>query len=359
MARGILDRAESFFGRGMYLEAVRLLEPMVVHYRDSARFYRVLGLSCLHANDPGGASTYLRRAQQLSPGDVDVRLALAVVDLRKRDVVSSVQAYLSVLEDDPKNRIAALGLEMIRGLKDDDAVSGLVDSERLKKLYPGKRAIPVRALGAAALAAAACCAVALLAFLLPKAIPPRARERPGMASLKLADGERDSPIGQATSASYILTEREALASYDRALKAFADYRDNLAVREANLILGSNASDYLKAKAKALKSYAKAPTFADIRDVPTFDDVIAKPALHEGCVVAWKGLAANLKPAGDSTALDFLVGYHDKKVLKGLIHAVAAADSGIGPDDPVELLAYVRLEPAGPWLEVISVHELSY
>jgi tetratricopeptide (TPR) repeat protein len=359
MGKGILDRAESLYSRGRYLEAVRLLEPMVVHFRESFRFYRTLGLSCLNANDPGGASTYLRRARQLSPGDIDTRLALAALDIRRRDMVDAVQGYLDILEEDPGNRIASLGLETIRKLKDDDGVAGLVDADALKRLFPRTRGIPRRTVfGVLSITGGAVILIALV-FFLPRAIPRREEGRPGMSSLTLGQTQREEAIGPVGSAIFILTEKEALASYDSAVKAFGEYRDNISVREANRLLRSNASAYLKAKAEAIKSYAKTPSFSDIRDVPSLQEVLSAPLIYEGCAVAWKGLAANIKKSRDKDTFDFLVGYNDKKVLSGIVPAAAPPGSAIDTDAPLELLAFIRIEPSGPWLDVISIHDLSY
>ena len=54
MARTALDRAEKLFASGRFAELVSLLEPQVPVYRESQRFYYLLGSSCLGQGTPAG-----------------------------------------------------------------------------------------------------------------------------------------------------------------------------------------------------------------------------------------------------------------------------------------------------------------
>jgi tetratricopeptide (TPR) repeat protein len=360
MASGIVDRAERLFRKGRYTEVARILEPLIVHYRESFRFYRLLGLSCLYANDPGGASTYLRRALQLSPGSLEVKLALAAVDLRRRELRSAVSAYLEILDADPKNRLAALGLDTIRKTEGDDQWAAFIDSGGLKKLYPrdSRQALALSA-KIALFIALGCAAAFGLRYAIPIVAERLSATRPGLAPLRLSENERTNPIGATGTASFILTEKEVLKTYDAALSYFASYRDNAAIREANRLINSNAADFMKQKAMTLKGYAREPSFSETKDVPRFYEVLSEPLLYEGCAVIWKGLAANVNRGGETIAFDFLVGYQDKKRLEGIMPSRAQAQAVVEADAPLEILAVIRRDSSGPWLEVRSIHDLSY
>ena len=81
-----LQDIRKLFLRKKYAAVVRLLEPEVYRFRDSLLYYRLLGLSCLHLQDGGGALSYLNRALQIKEDDVDSLLGLAAVHLKKRNV---------------------------------------------------------------------------------------------------------------------------------------------------------------------------------------------------------------------------------------------------------------------------------
>jgi tetratricopeptide (TPR) repeat protein len=359
MGRSLLETAERDYRRRRYAQAIRRLEPMVMQYRESSAFYRLLGMACLQANDQGGAQTYLRRALQLQPGDRDCRLGLAAIDLRRRDIQSALRAYLDIIDEDPKDKLARRGLESIRRMADESSLSAFIESGAVRALYPTLPARPARVILIAAFIIFAACALWLGYMGIRALVQGRRELRSGARELVLSPDELAAPLGQAQAALYRFTQEEALSTYQKALKLFSEYRDNLAVREANRILNSNASEALRAKAALIKDYAREPSFSDIKDVPGFSDVYTSPALYESCAVAWKGVAANLAIVEGKTAFDLMVGYHDRKRLEGIIPCRGAQAGAFGPDEPIEVLAYVRTGAQGPWLEVLAVHLLAY
>jgi tetratricopeptide (TPR) repeat protein len=360
MARTALDRAERLFAAGRYTELVTLLEPQVPVYRESQRFYYLLGTACLRAGDPGGSLTYLKRAEQLGPANSETMLALAALSVRRGESEKAIEYYLRILEDKPGDRKARACLGILRKDAGPEGLARLVETGRIARLYPGGRAIP-RFVLPGLLILAACCALffawpglSSLAYDLSR---PRTA-RPEVAAVDLSVLERDSPVVTGGSFRYILTEKEALASFDRAKDYFQAYRDNAAMIEINRLLGSNASSAVKAKAKALASFVGKPDFRTIKDAPSYAQVSADPQLYDGCSIAWKGMAANVRPGSDAggLAFDFLVGYQDKKKLEGLIPA-RMSGAEVPMDRALELLAVVKADGRSASLDCVAVHEL--
>jgi tetratricopeptide (TPR) repeat protein len=367
MARTALDRAESLYRSGRYAELVTLLEPQLPVYRESQRFYYLLGSACLRSGDPGGGLTYLKRSEQLSPANPETMLALAALAVRRGESEKAIEYYLRILEDRPGDRRARRCLAILRKEGGSEGLARLLETGRIEKLYPGRRALPRFILPVLA-ALVACAALYLLwplgVSLVESATRPRAA-RPEVAAVALSGAERDSPVVTGGSFRYVLTEKQALSGFEKAKDYFQDYRDNAALVEINRLLGSNASAGLKEKAKSLRAFVGKPDFRTIRDAPSYAEVQADPALYDGCSVDWKGMAANVRagPAAQvgtdagSLAFDFLVGYQDKKRLDGLVPARM-----IGGDVPVdralEILAVLRAGGGAFSMDCAAIHELT-
>jgi tetratricopeptide (TPR) repeat protein len=362
MARTALDRAERLFAAGRYAELVSLLEPQVPVYRESHRFYYLLGSSCLRTGDPGGGLTYLKRAEQLSPTNRETMLALAALSVRKGETQKAIEYYLRVLEDKPGDRRARTCLAILRKEGSPEGVARLIETGRIERLYPGRPRLLRFAVPLAALLVAA----ALLYFAWPigrslaETLLRQRVTRPEVAAVALSRAETDTPVVTGGSFRCILTEKEALASFERAKDRFQAYRDNAALVEINRLLNSNASEGLKAKAKSLKAFVGKPDFRTVKDAPTFADVQRESWLYEGCSVVWRGMAANLRPddrvGTGATAFDFLVGYQDKKKLEGIVPA-AIAGAEVPVDRALELLGLIRVDGASFSLDCSAIHEL--
>jgi tetratricopeptide (TPR) repeat protein len=361
MASSFLDRAASLAARGKNAELVALLEPQLPLYRDSKRFYLLLGIACLRAGDASGAWTYLKRAEQLEAGDPLAMLGLAALHLRRGETERAAALYLAVLEKKPRDRLALEALAFMRRPDAAELVAGMIDDGGFERFYPGAPN-PARRLLPLLLALMALALVAGIALSLPGLLgrlAPKGAERPEIAAISLSGEEREDPVGTGGSYRYVLTEAQALASFDKAKTYFAAYRDNAALVELNRILGSNARTALKDKAATLKSYAAAPDWRNLRDVPGFDEVAADPWLHDGLAVSWKGRAANIRKEGPGRGFDFLAGYEGRQKLLGIVPALAEDPALALPGDRAfELLAVVRGAEAGKFsLEVIAIHEL--
>jgi tetratricopeptide (TPR) repeat protein len=358
MARTILDRAERLYASARYAELISLLEPQVPVYRESARFYFLLGSACLRTGDAGGAGTYLKRAESLSPVDADVLLALAVLEIRRADSKKAVDYYLRALEVRPGDRLAARGLAALRTEGSPEGLADLVSSGRIAKLYPGGGAM--RPIAGKALIVAAAAAALALAWIggsrLVDALIDARKPRPEVAAVSLSAAERGSPVVSGGGYRYALTESQVLSSFGKAKDFFQDYRDNAALIEINRILGSNAIASVKAKAASLKLFVGKPDFRTLKDAPSYADVARDPALYDGCAVAWKGLAANVAERGSVFSFDFLVGYQDKNRLEGIAKA-SIADVPVPVDRPLELLASLSTSEGSIILKGAALHEM--
>jgi hypothetical protein len=364
MARTALDRAERLFKTGRYAELVGLLEPQVPVYRESQRFYYLLGSSCLRTGDPGGGLTYLKRAEQLSPNNPETMLALAALAVRRGETEKAVEYYLRILEDRPGDRRARACLAVLRKEGGPEGIARLVETGKIEKLYPGRRSLPRFALP---LAIALIAALGLyLAWPIGREIAAsllRARvTRPEVAAVVLSRAERDSPLATGGSFRYVLTEKEALDAFERAKDRFQAYRDNAALVEINRLFNSNATESLKAKAASLRAFVGKPDFRTVKDAPSFAEAQREPWLYDGCSVVWKGMAANLRPdarlgtGSNAIAFDFLVGYQDKKRLEGIVPArIAGAEVPV--DRALELLAVLRAEGSSFSMDCAAIHEL--
>jgi tetratricopeptide (TPR) repeat protein len=358
MALTVLDRAERLFNSARHAELISLLEPQVPVYRDSARFYYLLGASCLRTGDIGGAATYLKRAESLAPLDIDVLLALSALEVRRGDSKKAVDGYLRVLELKPGERRAIRGLNILRTEGGPEGLAALVSSGRIQSLYPGAGSLRPLFRGALRLIPAILIAAAV-GFGLYRAaqgISVSRRTRPEVAAVSLSSAERNSPVTTSGSFRYALTEAEVISSFEKAKRYFQDYRDNAAVIEINRILGSNASSQIKAKAATLKNFVGKPDFRTVKDVPAFSEVASDPWLYDGCSVVWKGMAANVQERGGVVSFDFLVGYHEKNRLEGIAKA-RIAEAAVPLDRPLELLATLSTSGGTVFLEGSAIHEL--
>lgn len=353
MAKNPLEEAEALFRRRRWAHLISLLEPLTAVYRESARFSVMLGCAYLHREDTGGAYSCFRRAQSLDYRDVDAALGLAAVHIRRGESDKAVQQYIDVLERHPRDRRAKRGLGLLR--KTANGSDDAAPIKRLRSLYPRPQrrwrvvAVVIAASAALTLAIAAWPAIA-------EALRDARPQREGVSAFSLSEAEAAAPVGSDGEFDIVLTEREALEAFDKAKRLFSDYRDEAALVELNRLLVSNATRQIKAKAAALALYVREPSFLSMPDRFSYAEVAAFPRLYEGVGVVWKGLPANIAASGSSTSFDLLVGYHDRKLLEGIVPVRMAFESRLMPDRPIEVLARVRGQGKSFYLECLAIHE---
>jgi len=362
-----LKDAYHLFTKRRYSDVIKILEPQVFRFRDNFNFYYILGMSCLHQGDYGGSFSYLRRAVDLREDDVGTLLGIAAIYLKRGDTGNALRLWLDVTELDPDNVYAVRGLNFLKKNNDTDEFTGIASQDRILKFLPQQGAkrsfrpffiiIPIVLLLAAAVAVPVSRnyifdLVDLSGFLSDR----RISDRPDIPDINLDD--RKDFINLNGVSIYILTEKEIEKKLKDIQDYLYDFRDNIALREINMILLSNSSEYIKDRARLLSKYVASPELTKFRDNFTYAEVISAPRLHEGCYILWKGKATNLVETEEEISFDFLVGYHEEKNLDGIVPAAFDFAIKIVPDQPIELLGKIVLDEAGKIsLQGIAIHRL--
>jgi tetratricopeptide (TPR) repeat protein len=349
-----LGDARRLFRARRFPEVIRLLEPEVFRFRESADYFLMLGTACLHTGDLGGATSYLGRARQLKPGSVTALLGLAAVHFKRAETDQALKLWLETLDEDPRNPVALRGMNLLRRGMSRDELQAYVDAGKLPQLYPRLPGRPIWplllaiALGGAALLAGGSLAV--------RHFRPPAASRPGVSGIYLPSdgGLRVDPDAAAV---YILSEREIEQAFKRAKSLLLDYRDNPACVEINRILLSNASAPVKERALALKSFLRPPNFATFRDPYTYREVSSQPRLYDGCHVAWKGKVANLSLGQDAITFDLLVGYEGERELEGTVPVRLDFAADLADGAGLEVLGRIVVDGSRIMLAGVSLHRL--
>ena len=358
----ILLRAARLVRSGKYCASIRLLEPEVVRYHDSFRYYYILASACLRSGDFGGALTYFRRGREIKMRDPSVLLGLAILYLRRGETDRVVDLCLEVLEKDPRHRKAGKILETVRKSGDPDILAAWLESGRISRLYPDLPSAPPSPLFYAALAALAAtvAGAALLATvgagLLNNPFASAVPDRTGMETVNLVEEDRARPVETGGSWRLVLTKAQVLETYETAQRLFRDYRDEAARFQLNRILDSNASAAIKAKASLLASFAAVPGFDTIKDKYEYVEVARDPAAFRDLHVVWRGMATNVREGEKTTSFDLLVGYDTRNSLQGIVPVAFDSALSVDPEKPLEVLGRLKLETRGMVLEGVAIHQ---
>ena len=354
VARNPIDEAERLFSKSKWPQLIALLEPLTPVYRDNVRFSVMLGTAYLHQEDIGGAYSSFRRVQSLDFKNRNALLGLAAVLVRRGESDKAVQLYIEMLERNPADRAASRALNFVRHCSDPAELSE--NSRKLRSLYPRPafRILPV--IMALALFSLVILGWRLAPLAMERLVDSR-NSRPGISEISLSQSERDSPVGFEGGFEIILTESDAVATFESAKNLFNKYRDEAALVEINRLLLSNASRQVKTKAEALAQYAREPSFTTMPDKFAYAEVNKSPRLFNGVAILWKGLPANIESSSSGTRFDLLVGYQDKRKLEGIVEVKADFELRLPPDRPIEVLARVRTSSGAFYLECVAVHEL--
>lgn len=349
-----LTEARQLYRARRFAEVIRLLEPDVFKYRESFEYFQLLGFSCLHTGDLGGAFSYISRAHQIDDEDINVVLGLAAVHFRKGENETALKRWLSVLESQPSNPTARRGLDILRRGLTPDQLQELIDTGRLKLLYPPlpRRAVPVSLI-------IAVLGVLILpggAFIVVRSMRPPEAQRPGVSAIEIPS-DIGSYIDTGTDFTFVLSERDVRKSFQSAKSYLLAYRDNPATVEINRILLSNAAPAVKERARMLKGFVTLPTFDTFRDPYSYATVSHQPALYDGCTIRWKGKIANLNNGKDAITFDLLEGYDQEKQLEGIVPVTLGFAAQLSNGSALEVLGQVVVHGTAITLNGISVHAL--
>ena len=352
-AKGLVEARRLFRAR-KFPDVIRILEPEVFRYRENFDYFSLLGSSCLHTGDLGGAFSYLSRARQLSPDTVSALLGLAAIHFRRHETEEAIKRWLEVLELDPGNKVALRGMELLRRGLSQEKLQEFIDTGKVRILYPplpsrGRGApVAIITLGVLAL----CGAVYLAVRFFPQQVPPR----PGVSGIDLpADLPRLIDAG--SDFTYMLTENDVRTAFKKAKAYLLVYRDNMATVEINRILLSNATLTVKERARMLKGFVTQPDFLTLKDSFAYSAVAAEPALYDGCSVSWRGKIANLRIGKNAITFDLLVGYDKGKELEGIVPVNLSFAADLDNGGSLEVLGQISYHAPKLSLNAISLHKL--
>ncbi len=350
-----LGEARKLFRARKFPDVIRILEPEVFRYRENFDYFSLLGNSCLHTGDLGGAFSYLSRARQLSPDAVSALLGLAAIHLRRHETEEAIKRWLEVLELDPGNAVARRGMELLRRGLSQEQLQEYVDAGKVRGLYPP---LPARGRGGlVAIIVLAAVALSGAAYLGVRYFPQHGPTRPGVSGVDIpSDLPRLTDTG--SDFTYMLTERDIRAAFKKAKDYLLAYRDNMATVEINRILLSNAALPVKEKARMLKGFVTQPDFTTLKDPFPYTTVAGEPALYNGCSVDWRGKIANLKVGKSAITFDLLVGYDKEKELQGIVPVNLGFAADLANGDGLEVLGQVVFQGGKLSLTAISLHKLA-
>ncbi len=350
-----LGEARRLFRARKFPDVIRILEPEVFRYRESFDYFSLLGLSCLHTGDLGGAFSYISRARQLSPDSVSALLGLAAIHFRRQETEEAIKRWLEVLELDPGNAVARRGMDLLRTGLSREKLQEYIDAGKVRSLYPP---LPSRArAGLVATIALAVIALAAAGYAGVRFLPRQAPERPGVSDVDIpADLSRLTDTG--SDFVYMLTEKDVRRAFSKAKSFLLAYRDNMALVEINRILLSNAALPVKERARLLKGFVTQPDFLTIKDPFPYATVAAEPVLYDGCSVIWRGKIANLTVLKDAITFDLLVGYDKEKELEGIVPVTLGFAADLANGGGIEVLGQISSKAGRVSLNAISIHKLA-
>lgn len=355
MNADILADAERLFKNHKWHKVIEILEPLTEVYHENKRFQYILGISYLYCGDTGGAYSALRRAQSLDFRDKDVLLALAAVYIKRGNTEKAIQLYIDILDRYPNCNKAKKSMDLLRSMiksnKDFTSNPNLI----FKFLPIKKRILPI--IGTSLFLAFI--AIISIVFVFKYFKTPNVR--PDIAAINLTAEELEHATTGSTQSIYILTEQDIKKSFEKAKQLFANYRDDSAIIELNRILLSNASPGIKEKCSLLKKLAAPPSFLTVKDRFTYKEISKEPLLYDGVAVIWKGAIANVQTGNGKSFFKLLIGYHDAKILEGIIEVLVPFETLLADGNGVEVLGKIRFssltDPSTMFLEAVSLHIL--
>jgi len=355
-----LRRARRWLASGRSTKVIRYLEPKVPLFLEDPQYYALLGRACVESGLLKDAQTWLNRGLQADPSHLEVRLALAVNHLKRKDPASAVRTWLEILEDHPEQTHAKRGLKALKRISDQEAQDRFLDRFDPGRFLPDLRSPwPGRIL---ALLIAVLVVLMLLYFresltgIARNWFSNRAEDRRSDVRITLED--LDYPLTDPNSGDVLnpMTDREIDRTLTSALDLYNRYEDNLARRELNKIRYSNADAEVLATVAGLIEALGEPDIDTIGTDFGYGEVLDDPWLYDGCWVVWSGAPANVDFGDDSIRFDLLVGYEDGQILEGRV-PVEVPFLAVMESLPVEVLGQVETRNGSLVLIAKTLHFL--
>lgn len=351
----IFKEASSLFRRKKYSQVITLLEPKITLYRSSFQYFRFLGLSCLYRRDWGSAYSYLRSAFLINSDNIEIASSYGLILVRQGDRKAGLDILLHIVENPASRkktgyRKAQKTIEMIRKYGNEKDIVAMLESKRFFKYFPHPPYNPLPII-----------LILLLLFTaagtyLSYRIMTRNNTSRENIQVITIDSEKTISDFSNQNYNYLLSNREIISAFSRARDYLEKYEDNMARREINRLINSNASIGIKQKALALTKVIQRPELKDIIRTFSFEEVYSDPFLYDHCYIKWKGRLSNLKIGKKQIQFDFLVGYHDRKIVEGIVPAFIDYEVLLNDDFAYELLAMIIPADANIDLDVENVDE---
>lgn len=338
-----------------YPQAIRFLEPKVPLFLEDELFYYLLGTSCFHTGDVGGAEFYFKRSLQVDSENIDARLYLAAIQLKKKEQAGAARIWLNILDIEEGNKFAKKGLERLKKIKNPSELDNYINSSEINKLMPSLKGIsPVVIPGVLAVASLA--AISILLYLFLPGWLPEKNSRETMANLSLENyiGPYIQMDGEYI---YELTGEEIRELFDSAVEDFHNFDDNSLQMKINKIRLSNASEELKNKISMIESLIQQPTFLSLKTKFNYRDIVRDPMLYRNCYVLWTGKVTNVNIGTEKITFDFLVGYEEETVLEGIVFVEIPFEANINETVPLEILGQIRYRNGKIIVTAVSIRPI--
>jgi tetratricopeptide (TPR) repeat protein len=312
----------------------------------------------LYIGDFGSASSNLQKARRIKMTDTRLLLGQAIIFLRRGDTKRALQYYLDVKDYEPSNKIADKAIEFIRHNNDFDEICRYFETGKIQQFYPPLGPNPHKKFYVI---------VPVVAFILGAAITfcfiPKQNyngKRKNLEALALTSVEKENLQEKdltSQSFNYILSSKDISKSYKNAIDYFQSGNDNLAQREINRLLNSNASFSIKQKCQVLMSYLEVPTFDSLKDNFSYKQVAEEPLLYLDCWVVWSGRLSNstVNPDG-SYSCQLLVGYENMKTVDGIVNVHFDKEPALLSDQAVKILGQIDFEDSNVVLKGKAVYQ---
>lgn len=353
-----LREARRLYHRRQYARIIHAMERKVFEYYDDLEFFHLLGACYFRTGDMNGAHAFLTRVLKIDPKHVDANVLLGAIAALRGDLSKAVTHCLTALDQRPDEPRARLLLDQLRRRQSRDDLIAWVRGpqfRRIQPLIPGKP-LPLGWIFGVSLGISALIG---LAVVLPRALErwfgplSPERVRPGIAERGI-EGFREL-LRFNGAFEEVLTAAEIERLYAEAQRLMFAYRDNEARVLLNRILRSNASDQVRDQALSLIQLQSRPDFTTEFHSFRPDEIRQRPTLYEGVYVRWKGSVANMSVAETEIRFDFLVGYHEGRVLEAVVPAVIRFAVRMDNGDPIDVLGQVVVADSTWFLDVVGVH----
>ncbi|MDA3939089.1 MAG: hypothetical protein PF693_07255 [Spirochaetia bacterium] len=348
-----LKKASKYFNSGKYNKVLQILEPQVCRYRQDFDFFYFLGISCLNTADFGGGYSYLQRAIDIKPDDINTIAGLALVHLKRQENSEAIQEWFKILDLDPKNKLAKKGLESLKKYSKQEDFVEYLESGKYLNLVPGRNKLAT-IIKITYFSLLFLVFFTFISFYIYNIIIQPAIKRPEISAVKL--NNFGSLTNNDIKSYYQFSDKKIRRVFELIREYFDNYQDNLAMREINRLLLSNADELTKEKVILLSSYISIPGFSTLKTNYSYQEFLQEPKIYQNCYVHWKGRLSNLITNDNHIMFDFLVGYDDKKILEGIIPVTLNFGARIDSNFPIEVLGKIINTENEYVLEAISVHQ---